>query len=190
MVRASTVGVQLAFAALAIVGGCGDTRERSAAAVAPNSPADPITLAPDEAPLYFASPQQVPGTVSPLIGQGRWSMLARHYDRSLTPHVSREDMDTGRFFIDADASATQGPTAITRYKHPFPPGSVFVSAEAIGDPDILPCVWSLTTVRTIDQGGSPGTMVQRVLTECRLIQTSRGYQLLPPARVADARSSR
>lgn len=140
--------------------------------------ADPVKSSENlPAPLYFSAAEEAVQSVTPLLAAGNWATLSRYYDLSLTAGVERSQLLDGGFFVDATKSPT-GPGAVTRWLRPFPPGAKFVEAKPLGDPSRLPCIWMLRTLLSIDQGGGP---VQRVVSECRLLQTKDGFQFLPPA---------
>ncbi|MGQ0627034.1 MAG: hypothetical protein ACT4PL_02910 [Phycisphaerales bacterium] len=129
----------------------------------------------------FSSPDAAVPVINDLIRRSDWATLASYYDLSLTRQIREEELLSGRFFITPGASATSGPTAISRYRHPFPPGSRFLSSKPEGDPGALPCIWTVSTVLEIDQGGGA---VQRVISECKMIQRKEGFRLLAPAPAA------
>ena len=128
-------------------------------------------------PLYFGSPEEALVTAGRLVDQQDWETLSRYYDLTLTPQVTRTDLRDGSFFLDAKVNPT-GPQASKRWRQPFPPGSQFVEARAVGDAGQIPVVWTLTTVRIMDQGGG---LVQRLVRETKLVRTELGFQFLPPA---------
>lgn len=182
-------GVSLAVAAGVLVGCQSPSNappEPAEPALAPVAPAQaqPTPSLPT-APLYFISPITVPVQVTDLIRSRDWANLTRFYNLTLTG-APRDELLSGRYFIDESKSASMMPGALERYR-PFPPGSRFVEVKADGDPNQLPCIWTLTTVYEIDQGGG---MVQRVMQNTKLIQTSEGYQLLPPAPIDDGAGRR
>ena len=162
--RCRIAGVWLLFPPVALV-----------CASEPGTPA--ASAAAPDSPEYFPSVDEAVRTVGPLLERHDWATLARCYDLSLTPQVRRESLLDGSFFLNPTASAN-GPKAITRWLQPFAPGATFVEAKPLGDPGNLPCVWSVTTVLTIDQGGGPA---QRVVRTGRLLQTREGFRFLPPA---------
>ena len=128
------------------------------------------------APLYFSSPAEAVRAATPLLAARDWATLSRYYDLTLTPDVTRAQLLDGSFFVDATQSPS-GPTAITRWRQPFPPGSEMLEAGPLGETSHLPCIWAASTMLSIDQGGSP---MQRVVRQTRLIQTPAGFQFLPP----------
>ena len=126
-------------------------------------------------PLYFGSIAAAVQFAGQLLAARGWAILSRYYDLALTPEVQRAKLLDGSFFVDA-AKSPNGPGAITRWLQPFPPGANFAGAKALGDPSHLPCIWEVSTVLSIDQGGGP---VQRVVEECHLMQTKEGFEFLP-----------
>lgn len=128
-------------------------------------------------PLYFASPGKAVADVNLLLAKRDWATLARGYDVSLT-HTDPAELTSGRYFVDETASATEGPTAVARHRQPFAPGSRFTGATPTGDPAELPCIWAVNVLLEIDEGGG---LKQRRLDTVNMIQTSRGFQLLPLA---------
>jgi hypothetical protein len=150
-----------------------------AVATACKSPPPPDT---GTGPRRFSTPQEAVDEANVLLDGRDWKGLARCYDLSLTPRVDIEELRSGRFFVDESAPATAGPTAVSRYRQPFPPGSEFLEATPVGDPSALPCIWRVRTVRSIDQGGGA---VQRVTRDCSMIERPEGWQFLPPAPIDD-----
>ena len=128
-------------------------------------------------PLYFASIEAAVQSAGQLLAAHDWATLSRYYDLALTPEVQRPQLLDGSFFVDA-AKSPNGPGAITRWLQPFPPGASYVGAKALGDSSHPPCIWEVSTVLSIDQGGGP---VQRVVQEFHVMQTKDGFQFLPRA---------
>jgi len=144
-------------------------------------PACASSRASKEIAIHFDSPRAAVAAASGWIAARDWASLTRAYDLSLT-RVKEEELLSGRFFVDESRSAHEGPTALDRYRNPFPPGSEFVTAEALGDPGRLPCIWMVTTARSFDAGGG---MMQRVLRTCHMIERAEGFRFLPPAAIDD-----
>lgn len=162
------------------------TADSRAASPEPSVTYSHLAVAPSDGALYFAAPADAPGRVTDLVRAKDWATLTRYYDLSLTPRVDVGAMRSGAFFVDESLPANQGPTAMSRYKQPFPPGSRFVEVVAVGDSAITPCIYDLTTVLEIDQGGG---MVQRVLRTTKVIRRTEGWQFLPPAPIGEPRTS-
>lgn len=174
---------------LGSLAGCQNGPSPSASDGGGRSGSTPPVAAPAAAaaePIYFASPADMPARVTEYLRGSDFASLTRCYDLSLTPRVDVASLRSGAFFVNSAAPANQGPTAVSRYRQPFPPGSRFVEVRADGDPGTLPCIWTMTTMLEIDEGGG---MVQRVTRECKIIQTSRGYQFLPPAPIGEPKTS-
>ena len=128
-------------------------------------------------PLYFSSIEAAVQSAGQLLAAQDWPTLSRYYDLALTPEVQHTQLLDGSFFVDA-AKSPNGPGAITRWLQPFPPGTKFVGAHALGDSSHPPCIWEVSTALSIDQGGG---QVQRIVQECHLMQTKDGFQFLPRA---------
>ena len=136
-----------------------------------------MTAKGDETSRYFASPGDAVLETAILLQKEDWPELARCYDLSLTPQVARSQLRDGTFFLNSTISRT-GPNALSRWREPFGPGAVMEEAKAVGDPERLPCVWSIRVSVSIPSGGGPA---QKAIRESRLIQTEQGFQFLPPA---------
>jgi hypothetical protein len=133
--------------------------------------------------LYFSTAEQAVEVAGKLLAAHDWSTLARYYDLSLTPQVQRDALLDGRFFFEATTSRTAPGTSMP-WRQPFAPGAKFTAAKPVGDPNDLPCIWTLTTTLTVEQGGGQDRPVVR---ETRLLRTEKGFQLLPSAPVEPAR---
>ncbi|MSP38632.1 MAG: hypothetical protein EXR70_09095 [Deltaproteobacteria bacterium] len=70
--------------------------------------------------------------------------------------------------------ANADPAGFWRYRHPFPPGFVFLTERPANERNVA----TIVVVREIDQGGGPA---QKVLAEFQMRKSARGYQLLPPS---------
>jgi len=128
-----------------------------------------------QTPCYFASPEEAVRTASRLLEAHDWPALARYYGLSGAPTLNSESLRDGSFFLDPRAGPS-GPGALTRWRQPFEAGASFVSAKPVESGTALPRHWTVTTMLSIDQGGG---MVQRVVRECRLIETREGFQFEP-----------
>lgn len=99
-------------------------------------------------PRYFASPQQAVSTINDLLRKQDWATLSRYYDLAGSA-VDRSELESGRFFIRSEHPANPDPAGLWRYRHPFPPGSVFDHERSTEESGVVRIVVAIE----IDEGG-------------------------------------
>jgi hypothetical protein len=123
-------------------------------------------------PRYFASPQESVERISELVRNKDWTVLSEYYDLA-GANLSRQKLQSEEFFMRTERPANGDPTGFWRYRHPFPPGFVYLTVQPTKDPNVI----TVTVFREIDQGGGS---IQKVLAEYQMRKTATGYQILPP----------
>ncbi|MBI3269478.1 MAG: hypothetical protein HYZ53_10695 [Planctomycetes bacterium] len=142
----------------------------------------PAPVASETGAIYFASPREAVPAANQMLAASDWRRLARCYDLSVT-RTPEDDLVSGRFFATGVATSS-GAQPVLSSRQPFPAGSEFLDAQPLGDEASLPCIWMLRTALPIDQGGG---MIQRVTSDCHMIQTKEGFRFLTPAQVENGR---
>ena len=138
--------------------------------IGPLAPADPRPG--DTTPLYFPSPAAAIEPITELLRREDWATLARYYDLGGTS-IKRDDLTSGRFFLNQERPPNAHPGLPWKYRHPFTPGFKF--SEAVDRAE----VFVVTVVMTIDIDQGDGR-VQRGTQEFAMRRSNRGYQILPP----------
>jgi hypothetical protein len=126
----------------------------------------------DTLPLYFDSPASAVGRITDLLRREDWRTLARYYDLTETS-IAREELTSGRFFLNRERPANAHPGLPWKYRHPFTPGFQFSEAVDRAEAFVVTVVMTVA----IDQGDG---RVQRGFQEFAMRRSGRGYQILPP----------
>lgn len=156
----------LAFAA-ALLGGCGE---------------------PDVSPSGFASPQAAVEAVRPLILAQDWGALAATYDLSRSSEP-RARLESGEFFLNADAADRPTGVMQRRVRHPFSPEFRYHATIQTADPAVV----VVEMMVEIEQG--EGQPVQRGYDHFKMRRGAEGaWRILPdpvsPAEAAGENRSR
>jgi hypothetical protein len=123
--------------------------------------------------LYFSSPEAAIPIITNLLRAENWRVLSRYYDLSGT-NIAREELESGRFFLNEKRPTDAHPGVAWKYRHPFAPGYRYSSSEDVAALNVVQVVVSIE----IDQGGG---MIQRGIDEFLMRRSEAGYQILPPA---------
>lgn len=121
---------------------------------------------------YFDSPEEAIPVLSELINERAFDELAAYYDLTGSG-ILREELESGRFFINDKKPAVAHPGGFWRYRHPFAPGFEFSHVRSTHREGIYVVVVEIS----IEQGvGSP---VQRGHNSFYMRKTADGWQVLP-----------
>lgn len=135
-------------------------------------PLNPPDVRPGDGPLYFNSAADAVERIPDLLRREDWAALARFYDLAGTS-VKREELTSGRFFLNRERPANAHPGLPWTYRHPFTPGFKFKDAVDRAEVGVV------TVVVTVDIDQGDGS-VQRGMQEFAMRRSTRGYQILPP----------
>lgn len=126
----------------------------------------------DSLPLYFSSPEEAVDRITGLLRREDWPTLARYYDLAGTS-IERDELTSGRFFLNRERPPNAHPGLPWKYRHPFTPGFKF--SEAVDRAEVF--VVTVVVTIEIDQGDG---RIERGMQEFAMRQSNRGYQILPP----------
>jgi hypothetical protein len=123
---------------------------------------------------YFTSPEQAVEVARKLLLAEDYPALADYYDLSGSD-VDRDELERGEFFVRKQKPEVVHPGGFWRTKHPFSPGFELHSVQPTGRAKVHRVVMTIT----IDQGID--TPAQEGMSHFHMIESVRGWQILPPA---------
>lgn len=129
--------------------------------------------------LYFESPKEAVPKIAELLRQEDFKRLAKCYDLS-NSDIELATLQSGEFFVRTERPELAHPAEFWRYKHPFAPGFEYGSRR----PSSRDNVYVITVRVSIDQGAD--SPVQEGYSEFYMIQSAKGWQVLPDSVVEDS----
>lgn len=136
----------------------------------------------DGSPSGFASPEAAVDAVRPLIVAKDWRALAAKYDLSRSSEP-RARLESGEFFLNADASDPPTGVMQRRVRHPFSPEFRYHATIQTADPAVV----VVEMMVEIEQG--EGQPVQRGYDHFKLRRDNEGAWWILPDPVSQAEAA-